>query len=249
MDDGDLRPYEAIERGVGTLQSTPKAPAYGSEGVMFNSDDGFKIIGGVSADLLELTGGSDLMFELKGDPFGGGIVAGSILRIFLWPLFHWNIETLCEAECVDYDPVLYPCGTMQECKGESVVPNYQRNVVKLTLPAEMTKIDDEIIHTIVVKALTLPEGGFFATRLAAEISTGPDGLKPMYVESSGDYLWKVSGLRTMKLWLLGQLSSFSHSIARVGQDPRASKPEVPDDGVMVAKVVTAFGDGNHAPFR
>eukprot|EP00929_Paragymnodinium_shiwhaense_P030622 TRINITY_DN1731_c0_g1_i1.p1 TRINITY_DN1731_c0_g1~~TRINITY_DN1731_c0_g1_i1.p1 ORF type:complete len:3325 (+),score=634.57 TRINITY_DN1731_c0_g1_i1:113-10087(+) len=193
MDDINIKPYEAIERGIARLDRTPKDRAYGSEGVKFLIPDGLKVIahgGPQLADMMEMKGGADLQLALKGDPLGGGITAGAMLKIHLWPLLMWHVEKRCTAVCYDYDPVSAPCGRIQSCKGDATVPNFHQNYLELQLPATMSKMDQFISHMVAIKGLRLPRTGFFPTRLGAEIAQA-DGTKPHYMESLGDFLWKA----------------------------------------------------------
>jgi len=190
MDDVDLKPYEAIERGLARLSETPQDPAYGSNGVRFLYPDGFKIVGGTGANMYEFEGGSPLIMEFKGDIEGGGITKNSILRIFLWPLMQWDVATLCTAECMPHDQVSAPCGSIQACQGDAVVANFQNNLLRIILPAEMTTMDSQVSHTIRISELQIPKGGFFPTRIAAQISK-PDDTKPHYAISIGDFLLKA----------------------------------------------------------
>jgi len=190
MDDVDLKPYEAIERGLVRLAETPQDPAFGSSGVRFLQPDGFKIVGGFGANTYEIQSGSPLIMELKGNIMGGGITKNSILRIFLWPLMQWDVSTQCTAECIAYDQVSAPCGSIQACKGDAVVTNFHNNLVHITLPADMTTMDSEVSHTLRILDLRFPKGGFFPTRLAAQISK-PDDTKPHYITSVGDFLLKA----------------------------------------------------------
>eukprot|EP00929_Paragymnodinium_shiwhaense_P030623 TRINITY_DN1731_c0_g2_i1.p1 TRINITY_DN1731_c0_g2~~TRINITY_DN1731_c0_g2_i1.p1 ORF type:complete len:3304 (+),score=505.88 TRINITY_DN1731_c0_g2_i1:116-10027(+) len=193
MDDITIKPYEAIERGLAPLDRTPKDRAYGSEGVKFLPADGLQVVahfGTQLPNMMEMKAGADLQLKLKGDPLGGGITAGAMLKIHLWPLLMWHVETRCTAVCLDSDPVLAPCGPIQGCTGDAIVPNFHQNYLEVRLPATMTRMDAHISHTVAIKDLRLPKTGFFATRLGAEISLA-DGSKPNYKESLGDFLWKA----------------------------------------------------------
>lgn len=190
MDDTEIKPFEAIERGIARLTETPQDPAYGSNGVKFLEPDGFKIVRGTGANMYEVKGGSPLYIELRGEPTGGGITANSLLRIYLWPLTQWNIETQCIVECIPFDQVSAPCGAIQSCMGDATVANFQKNSMIIRLPATMTRAETELYQTLVLMDLRLPEGGFFPTRLAAQISKDDD-TKPDYITSVGDFLYKV----------------------------------------------------------
>jgi len=189
MDDTELKPYEAIERGIARLAETPQDPAYGSNGVRFLEPDGFKIVRGTGANMYEVKGGAPLYAELRGEPTGGGITANSLLRIYLWPLTQWDVATQCIAECIPYDQVSAPCGAIQSCMGEAVVSNFQKNFIKLRLPTTMETASTELFQTLVLMDLVLPKGGFFPTRFAAQISKSDD-TKPHYITSVGDFFFK-----------------------------------------------------------
>lgn len=193
MSDIDLTPYEAIERGVATLGKTPQKPSYGADGVKWLYPDGFKLVGGPGANLLELranTARTPLQMQLRGDTSMGGIKTNAIMRVYLFPLLMWDVDKLCEAECLPFDQVTAPCLEIQECKGDSLVPSSNFNQIFVRLPAVMAQITQYVTHTVSITNLVLPEGGFFPTRIAAQISTRAD-TKPDWITSMGDFLWKV----------------------------------------------------------
>jgi len=189
-DDVDLHPYIALERGIATLYRSPQDPAYGSQGVKFAETDGVKISSGSGTEMLELKGGTELRLELKGDPLGGGISASAVLRLYLWPLTQWNVANACTVMCIAHDQVSAPCGAVQDCKGDAIIPNFQQNFLRIVLPSAMATMTEFISHTLVLPDLVLPTGGFFSTRLAAQISKADD-TKPHYTVSSGDYIYKM----------------------------------------------------------
>jgi len=189
-DDVDLHPYLALERGIAPLYRSPQDAAYGSQGVKFAETEGVKISSGDGTEMLELKGGTELKLVLKGDPLGGGISASAVLRIFLWPLTQWNVANACTVSCIPHDQVSAPCGAVQDCKGDAIIPNFHQNYLRIVLPSAMATITEFVSHTLVFPDLVLPTGGFFSTRLAAQISKADD-TKPHYTESSGDYLYKM----------------------------------------------------------
>lgn len=189
-DDVDLHPYLALERGIAPLYRSPQDAAYGSQGVKFAETEGVKISSGDGTEMLELKGGTELKLVLKGDPLGGGISASAILRIFLWPLTQWNVANACTVSCIAHDQVSAPCGAVQDCKGDAIIPNFHQNYLRIVLPSAMATITEFVSHTLVFPDLVLPQGGFFSTRLAAQISKADD-TKPHYTESSGDYIYKM----------------------------------------------------------
>ncbi|CAL1154076.1 unnamed protein product, partial [Cladocopium goreaui] len=188
--DVDVHPYLALERGIAPLYRSPQDAAYGSQGVKFAETEGVKISSGDGTEMLELKGGTELKLVLKGDPLGGGISASAILRIFLWPLTQWNVANACTVSCIAHDQVSAPCGAVQDCKGDAIIPNFHQNYLRIVLPSAMATITEFVSHTLVFPDLVLPQGGFFSTRLAAQISKADD-TKPHYTESSGDYLYKM----------------------------------------------------------
>eukprot|EP00927_Polykrikos_kofoidii_P043809 TRINITY_DN37909_c0_g1_i1.p1 TRINITY_DN37909_c0_g1~~TRINITY_DN37909_c0_g1_i1.p1 ORF type:complete len:2477 (+),score=440.02 TRINITY_DN37909_c0_g1_i1:179-7432(+) len=189
MDDINLYPYTSIERGRVRLDKNPQFPAYGSDGVKFLRPDGFKIVGGDGAQMVELRGGVILNLALKGDRTGGGISSSAILRVFLWPLLMWDVERACTAVCIPQDQVMSPCGVIQDCKGVTTVPNFMTNVIRVVMPFSMTTMDESVSHTVAVEGIRFPEGGFFSTRISAQIAK-PDDTKPDYIESVGDFIYK-----------------------------------------------------------
>ncbi|CAK0793701.1 unnamed protein product [Prorocentrum cordatum] len=211
MDDTDEYPYRAIERGLASLSKDGQIGAFGDSGVMFSSE-GLTVSGGSDVGLIEFSEGAVFSVELRGDTTGGGIKASSILRMFMWPLTQWDMGSTCMVSCEAHDVSLAPCGTPQSCKGLATVANFQRNYVEVRLPAFMTTIDETTSHTLHFSGLQFPRGGFFPSRLGAEISK-PDGTRPHYIESVGAFMYKP-----------------------------------PDEGQMVGRLVSFFGDGNEKPF-
>ncbi|CAK0879861.1 unnamed protein product, partial [Prorocentrum cordatum] len=63
------------------------------------------------------------------------------------------------------------------------------NILKFVMPDTMIDILGSAKAKIELSGLTIPAGGFFATRLAAQVS-GADDLTPHYVESVGNFIWK-----------------------------------------------------------
>lgn len=161
-DDVNVKPYSTIERGVATLLRGPQDPSYGNEGVKFFYPDGISISSGSGTQMFELAGGKALKIGLKGDDVGGGIKANSILRIYLWPLTLWDVPNSCTVTCIPYDQVTAPCGAVQDCKGDAIIPNFQQNFLRLVMPASMTKITQYVTHSLSFPELALPKAGFFS---------------------------------------------------------------------------------------
>mmetsp|Transcript_104286 Transcript_104286/g.262459 ORF Transcript_104286/g.262459 Transcript_104286/m.262459 type:complete len:3286 (+) Transcript_104286:57-9914(+) len=185
----DDKPYTAIERGRAILSQSPMSPAYGTEGVEFFRPDGVKVVSRTEPDMMELTGSNSITLALRGEPSGGGIKASAIMRIFLWPITQWNIARSCTALCTPHDDITHPCGAVQDCKGENLIPNMHRNYIKVVFPEGMSTITDEVSHQLTIMGLHFPTGGFFPTRFGVELRR-PDDTKPDYVETVGNYFFK-----------------------------------------------------------
>jgi hypothetical protein len=99
------------------------------------------------------------------------------------------VETRCTASCIPYDEVAYPCGAVQDCIGDSIVSNSNKNFIRIVMPATMSQMTAEVSHTLVISQLKMPPRGFFASRLGLELRK-PDDTKPDYIETSGDFIWK-----------------------------------------------------------
>lgn len=194
MDDVINKPYEAIEYGEVLLASTPQERS-GGDDPMFREPDGFKIVGGPD-ELLQVSTADNMKFEIMGGGEYSGttwvhkpITAGHIIRIYLWPLTQWETASVCQASCYDEDQSNFVCGEFPSCVGEPTVESMNNNVLKFTMPDTMIDILGSAKGKIELSGLTIPAGGFFATRLAAQVS-GADDLVPHYVESVGDFIWK-----------------------------------------------------------
>ena len=87
-----------------------------------------------------LVAGDNMRFELSGDP-DYKIMAGSMIRIYLWPLTIWSIQSVCKVQCIPKDAVSHTCGEVQNCEGIPTVLNSNNNVVKITMPLMMTEIE------------------------------------------------------------------------------------------------------------
>lgn len=209
MDDVTSRPYEAIERGTVALTTEPKSPTraiVGAEDPQF-APGGFKILGGYQ-DLLPIKAGDSLNIELMGFNTTAGRIQGrDIIRIFLWPLTQWQTTSSCTAECIESGEISFLCGQITSCLGLPTVPGMALNILKITLPpcdtAAECQFDDLYGNRKVrirIGGITIPSGGFFAQRLAAQVSDFGDS-RPNYVLSSGSYIWKEPnvGITTAKV--------------------------------------------------
>ncbi len=59
------------------------------------------------------------------------------------------------------------------------------------MPSSMTALGGPIIkHTLTVSGLNIPDDGFFATRIGAQVTDELD-LRPSYIVSDGDYYYKM----------------------------------------------------------
>jgi hypothetical protein len=206
MDDISVRQYEAIEWGTVILSTGHKtdSPQVGggeenggdTSDPKFRAPGGMKIVGGFN-DLLVLKAGDSLTFEIMGGTpapyYGNGpIKAGQFIRIFLWPLTQWQTTSSCTAECLQGGAVSFACSTITYCKGLPTVPKMSLNILKVQTPENFGGSDSlkgNAKIQIRIGGITLPAGGFFAGRLAAQV-TKNDDTRPHYVISSGDYIWK-----------------------------------------------------------
>jgi len=133
----------------------------------------------------------------------GPIAAGNLMRIFLWPLTQWQTTSSCTAECLTGGAVSFACSEFTHCKGMAVVPNQALNILQVRMPdyfggQEALKGNSKV--QIKMGGITMPSGGFFAGRFAAQISKEDDS-RPHYVLTSGDYIWKQpnAGITVSKL--------------------------------------------------
>ncbi|KAF4671964.1 protein arginine methyltransferase 10 [Perkinsus chesapeaki] len=187
-------PYTALEIGR-PLLTRLVVPAGGVTDPHFLVPGGLSISGGDN-QVRELTTGStlggddsQLTLLIKGPANElSAITGGHILRIYLWPLLQWDMETEPMAVCTPVSSQ-HTCGTIDEVKTEAVVPNGYNNILRLSFPADMTPLFGGRAHAIKLSNLDLPTGGFFPDRLAAQITTSTDK-SPSYIMSSGDYIWK-----------------------------------------------------------
>lgn len=189
MDDVTNRPYEAIESGFVRLTTVPQGifnPT--ASDPKFRKPDGFKIIGG-NRNLLKLDAGDSIRTELMGDPGSNKIVARQFIRIYLWPLTQWQTTSSCTAECEFGGEVSFRCGRIRKCEGLPTVPGMSLNILKITLPDDFDDLYGDKKIRIRIGGITPPSGGFFANRLAAQVTTRQDA-RPFYIVSSGDYIWK-----------------------------------------------------------
>jgi hypothetical protein len=189
MEDTVLKPYEAVEIGE-ALPSVAVKPAATGTDAQFQKPGGLTILGGTDS-LLELKGDLKLRIELAGDA-KGKIVKDTILKIFMFPLTQWDMgysgETSeCDVQCTPHPKLI--CGTPSTCTATVVQQGAQSNVIYIKLPSEMDDIYDTIKHQFYITKLTLPAGGYFPNRVAAQIGK-QDDTKPDYVISGGAFLWK-----------------------------------------------------------
>ncbi len=87
--------------------------------------------------------------------------------------------------------VAYQCGEIPSgnCKGEPTVINSNNNILRVILPSTMEKMQGPVKHRLEITGVTIPNGGYFPTRVAAQITSDRDTM-PHYITSSGDYYWK-----------------------------------------------------------
>jgi len=193
------RRYKVIERGHAPLMASPQEPAKDPEAggeldAQFAAGPGgFSLMGGEN-DLMQLRSSTEqLTFEMRG-PFNesgnGRITRDSVLSIYLWPLMQWHTGETCTVECINTD---HMCGPLMSlCEVQSLMGVGQnRNALRLQLPAEFEDLyGPNSSVQLRFGGLTMPESGFFGTRLAAQIS-GPDGRAPHYVVTGGTVIWKA----------------------------------------------------------
>jgi len=162
-------------------------------------------------------------FELRANP-GRPITRNSIIRIFLFPLTQWNLESGCQ---VKMEKCTAPGGVgacnLPVCESESVVggpvvgtPEFQVNIMKITLPSIMAEITSSVKHEIAVGSLPLPPGGFTPQIIPAEL---------MKEGQKSPYFWAQNKVAT--------------GGAKLSYTPR----------IISASIVTHLGDGNNAPFK
>jgi len=189
MDDYFVNPYTAIERGRVLLAQGPLPPAYGTDGVEFFRPDGVKVVSRTGPDMMELTGSNTISLKLRGESSGGGIKASSILRMFLQPLTQWDVAQDCMVTCTPHDDITHPCGAVQDCKGDSLIANFQKNYLRIVLPASMSTMTADVNHELTISGLVFPKGGFFPTKFGVELRRADD-TKPDYVETVGNFFYK-----------------------------------------------------------
>jgi len=113
---------------------------------------------------------------------GRAIEASTYLRLFLWPLTQWRLGPTCTTACIPHKG--YRCGSLGGCASEAVVPNFQANVLKVALPADMDGIHDEVQHHFAFQGLSVPAGGFFPSKFGAQVTRAVTDDRPSYVVSS-----------------------------------------------------------------
>ncbi|CAD7940504.1 unnamed protein product [Amoebophrya sp. A25] len=187
MDDVSVNPYLAIERGEASLSKSPERTATSSTSPRWLNPGGVRILNGVD-NVVTLNKGDTIHMELAGDP-EYQIKAAAVIRFYLFPLTTWNVASSCNAECIPYDTVAYTCGAVQNCQGVPTVLNSNNNVVKVTMPLEMTNIQGSIKMQLRLHQLQLPDEGWFSSRIGAQVTDSTDS-RPSYILSAGDYLWK-----------------------------------------------------------
>ncbi|CAJ1364119.1 unnamed protein product, partial [Effrenium voratum] len=118
----------------------------------------------------------------------------------------WQTTSSCTAQCIESGEISFLCGQITSCLGLPTVPGMALNILKITLPSctPAACFFDDLYGNrkvrIQIGGVTIPSGGFFAQRLAAQVSDNGD-LRPNYVLSSGSYIWKEPnvGITTAKV--------------------------------------------------
>jgi len=200
MDDVVDRPYEAIERGIVTMMDQPQRPGGGvtsawpekfgdASDPRFKVPNGFKIVGGWE-ELLELSSGDSIDIEVMGHERTGKIEGGDIIRIYLWPLTQWRTTSACTAQCVSGGEASFLCGQIRSCVGYPAVPGMSLNILKITMPDEFQPLYGQTKMKLRIGGITMPSGGFFPQKIAAQVTISGTDSYPHYVLSDGDFVWK-----------------------------------------------------------
>jgi hypothetical protein len=192
MDDIVHREFDVVEMG----RAHPiRAVAIGSRengDPAFHAEDGFKIEGG-SFSLLNLKGEAVVPIGIRSSSTGY-IKPGHVMRIFLFPLTQWALGESCKARLTDSNGRL---GANVNCFPEMAGPpaaengdiQTNRNIVRLTFPAEVGQIKETAHQKVQLQKLPVPTGGFFPRRWAAELQCKADCTKAHYTESQGDLVF------------------------------------------------------------
>jgi len=270
---GCERPYQVFEKGSAEASKSTESPATLSDPSF--GTDGFLLQRGKPTDgVLNLSEMNILQFKLTGGEDNAAIIANCLVRVYLWPLTLWAVgEGSCSAECRKYHANNRKCEGPVGCTPEEVVPGSERrNVIKIQLPTEMHQITGTTTHTIKVTGLTLPVGGYFPSRVGAQV-TRPDDSRPDYKTSTG-FLMKNAevGETTGRLVVAGRTGygpkpfradvnnilflrlSFGATVWNLGQNnaafveitlPKGYTCKVPDDGMPDWTLDTFTADSNN----
>jgi hypothetical protein len=194
--------YNVLEKGRGISESetqvavvSTKAPRWGisSRDLPNDRHTGFTLLGRSQyTEELDMSNALKFMAELNGDD-QNPIQAGAVLRVYMWPLTLWHLETGCSVECIPQEvPALKQCGDGNPlpCDALPVVSSPggepRNNMMKIKMPDQMDRITNMVSHTVKVSGLTVPKMGFFPSRLGAQITNDED-VYPMYTTST--YFW------------------------------------------------------------
>jgi hypothetical protein len=204
--------YHVFEKGRGISESktqvavvSTKAPRWGisSRDLPTDRHTGFTLLGRSQyTEELDMSTALNFQAELNGDD-QNPIQAGAVIRVYLWPLTLWNLETGCSVECIPQEvPAIKQCGDGNplQCDALPVVTSptgHNRiNMMKIKMPDAMDRITNFVSHTIKISGLTVPQMGFFPSRLGAQV-TNSDDEYPMYTTST--YFWyKVPGQKRQR---------------------------------------------------
>ena len=114
MDDVNISPYVAIERGEATLMDSPARRANAAGAPRWLVPGGFRLIGDAVESMIRLEQGEAMKFEIIGDDIYN-IQGGSIVRVMLWPLTIWRLLSTCSAKCTAKCAVCgHVCGEVKE---------------------------------------------------------------------------------------------------------------------------------------
>ncbi|CAE7298783.1 unnamed protein product [Symbiodinium sp. KB8] len=209
---GCSRPYQVFEKGTATASRSTEIGATAAE-PQFSLTDGFLIQRGDPLDgVLNLSNLNILQIQLKGQSGVRAIVKESFIRMYMWPLTAWDVGTAsCVAECVPYYAAPPECNGLVGCDSEEVVVGSgRRNIVKITLPTEMSSIDETTTHTIKAGLIMkVPEPGATTGRLVISDRSGYGPL-PFKGDASNVLYFRIQLGAT--LWNVGRNNAASLTI-------------------------------------
>jgi len=208
---GCQRPYMVLEKYTGSIDMTTVARGSDLNNPRI-ATNGFAIQASNDEGVLNLSEMNIISVRITGGPGLRAIKPLAILRMYMWPVTSWNVgQAPCTAQCTPFDEnSAAQCSGLVSCTPEPVINPVHHNAynaIKLTLPSDMTDITDVTSHTVSVLSLTLPQGGFFPTRIGVQL-TKDDDSDPSYLTSAG-MVWKYpeAGRTEGRLVLTGPTGS------------------------------------------